>query len=118
MKPERRRTQRIAPAQPIEGLLSKQAVKIVDLSTDGARVEHASPIAGRKVVELRFTFEGETLVVSCELIRSRLQRGRDSEAVYCSGIRFLDSSAVAISQMRLLVESRLHGVEPALQIAV
>jgi hypothetical protein len=118
MKPERRRTQRIAPEQPIQGLLSKQAVRIVDLSAGGARIEHASPIAGRKVVELRFPFEGETLVVSCELVRSRLQRGRDGEAVYCSGIRFLDSSAAEISQMRLLVESQLHALNPTLQIAV
>lgn len=127
MKQDRRRVQRITLDSPIPGSLSKQIVKIVDLSTTGARIEHSTPIAGRKVADLRFHAEGEDLGVSCNLVRSRLQRSAlDRGAiVYSSGLRFNDPAQESIARIRAIVASLLerravnqHATADALSVAV
>jgi hypothetical protein len=118
MKQERRQVQRITLEAPIEGSLNKQAVSIIDLSTTGARVEHPTPISGRKTIDLRLDVGGNALVVPCELTRSRLQRSaRDrSSVVYCSGLRFAECPEDVVDAIRGLVASLVRDrfIEPAL----
>lgn len=124
MKPERRRVQRITLGSPIEGLVNKQAVRIIDLSTEGVRIEHPSPVAGRRAVDLRFTLEDEEIVISCDLVRSRLQRSTldRSAIVYCSGLRFGETGRDSIERVRAIVaelpNSRALSSERSLSIAV
>jgi hypothetical protein len=124
MKPEKRRVQRITLRSPIEGLANKQALKIIDLSTEGVRIEHPSPLAGRRTVDLRFRLEDEDIVLSCELVRSRLQRSAldRSSIVYCSGLRFGETGRDSIERVRAIVaeltEGRALSSESSLSIAV
>ncbi len=102
---EKRRVQRITLQQPLGGSVSKQAVRIVDLSTMGARVEHSNSLGGRRMVELRFEADGEVLTLRCELVRSRLQRSVENAGVvvYSSGLRFSDPTEDARAEVRVLV---------------
>lgn len=110
MTQERRRVNRITLETPMDGLLNKQAVRVIDLSTTGARVEHSTPMAGRKVVDLKLDTGEETLVVSCEIVRSRLQKSAaDRQSiVYSSGLRFVDPVQESRGAIRALVASMVE----------
>jgi hypothetical protein len=114
MKSEKRRVQRVMLESPIKGSLSKQGVTLVDLSTAGARVEHTAPIGGRKVVELRFSVDGQQIEIACEVVRSRLQRSAidGSSIVYSSGLRFSDPGDDSRGTVRALVARLVQGLVP------
>jgi len=123
MRQEKRRVQRVVLEKPIEGALHKQPVTIIDLSTTGARVEHPTPMSGRKQFDLRFLSGEEEFLVRCELVRSRLQRSaRDRSAiVYCSGLRFVEPTEELRASIRTLVATlveRQQARPSALSVAV
>jgi hypothetical protein len=105
---EKRRIQRIRPSEPIAATVAGVAVKIVDLSTVGARVEHEFPLSTGGMVRLQFTYSGETFDLSCQVVRCRLQRSvalRDGGIVYNSGLRFADAEERSRALVRELVAS-------------
>lgn len=106
--PEKRRIQRIRLDQPVSGTVAGVGVKIVDLSTVGVRVEHDFPLTAGRNVRLEFLARGERLQLTCEVVRSRLQRsvtGESGTIVYNSGLRFVDPHESARAQVRELVAS-------------
>ena len=103
---EKRRVQRVELDEPITAILNKHSVQVIDLSTTGARIEHAGPIGGgKRAVTLSLDVEGRALRVACDLVRSRLQRSAlDKNAVvYSSGLRFTDPLEESRSVIRALV---------------
>jgi len=111
MKQDKRQVQRVTLDSAIEGTLNKQTVTVIDISTTGVRVEHATPIAGRKVVDLRLNADGQEVLVTCEMVRSRLQRSAldRNSIVYCSGLRFIDPTQQSRVAIRHFVANLVAG---------
>ncbi len=113
--PDKRRIQRIDLDQPLTAAFSNTEVTLVDLSTAGARIEHASPMKAGRTSRLTFDFQGAPIAVECMVVRSRLQRSkiRQGAIVYQSGLRFVnpaERSREAVRQIVAgIVTSKLHG---------
>ena len=91
-KTDRRYARRISLKPPAAGCLSHFPVRVVDLSTSGARVHHDFPLMlqpGKKF-HLEFSCEGESLMVPCTVARARLEMTDSRELVYTSGVHFVD----------------------------
>jgi PilZ domain-containing protein len=71
-------------------MLSKRNVRLMDLSTTGARVEHAFPLSLGKRARFEFLCNGDRLCLQAEVVRSRLARVSAAERVFCSGLRFVE----------------------------
>lgn len=62
----------------------------MDLSTTGARVQHAFPLSLRKRARFEFLCNGEWLSLQAEVVRSRLAHVSGAERVFISGLRFVE----------------------------
>jgi len=69
-KKERRTTERLHLVKPIEARFGDFTVRILDLSTTGARIESDSEIPLGTRGSLRFSWRKEQLDVSAELVRA------------------------------------------------
>lgn len=124
--PRTRRVQRVHLAQPLIARLGSAQVVLVDISVNGARVEHHVPLIAGAYSQLTFRWDDETIAVDCRIARSRLERfsaGADGMTVYHSGLAFeslLDDTRARIKAMiggfitRALEEQKLNarGVLP------
>lgn len=112
---DKRRIQRIALDQPVDAAFLNVIVRLLDLSTAGARIEHSAPMKAGRQAKLEFEFGGARIGVLCEVVRSRLQRSsvQPGAIVYQSGLRFVDPaepSRAAVRQIvASIVTSRLRG---------
>lgn len=92
MTQERRRIPRLTLQEPLVAKVSDRGVTLLDLSNGGALVEHDSPIkAGVKTV-LEFPWNGESVRLTCVVVRTRLGRSSVKEGAfaYLTGLRFSD----------------------------
>jgi c-di-GMP-binding flagellar brake protein YcgR len=85
---ERRHIARIQLDAPITTKISTWRVTLLDLSLDGARVEHNVPLARGRQLTLHLEQQQRHIEISCEVRRCNLvQRGGTVE--YCSGLHFV-----------------------------
>ena len=84
-KKERRKQQRLHMVKPVEARFGNHEVRILDLSTSGARVEsdHELPMGERGT--FRFTWRKEQIEVTAEIVR-----GGDGD----EGLRFTEESGL------------------------
>lgn len=82
---ERREFQRLRLDSPVSGHLGTVPVTLVEIGILGARVEHASTLDDT-YGDLRFQFDGRTVEMRCEAVRTSGSEGR-----YVSGLRFLSA---------------------------
>jgi hypothetical protein len=100
-KDDKRNGRRISLDPPARGTLSHFPVRIVDLSTSGARIQHDSPLVfqrDRRFV-LEFAYEGEEIRLDCCLARTRLEAGTSRRKVYTTGVRFVESDGVGLERL-------------------
>jgi hypothetical protein len=90
---ERREFQRLPLDSPVTGTLGAIPVTVVEIGILGGRIEHAATLES-EYGELRFDFDGRTIEMRCEAVRTSGSAGR-----YVSGLRFL--SAIGESGDRL-----------------
>lgn len=94
---KKRRVHRIRLAPPILARLGSQNVVIVDLSLDGAKIEHSEPIKIGAEVALSFLWEEETIKLRSRVMRCMLERfagaGGDGLTVFHSGLLFIEPGA-------------------------
>lgn len=111
---ERRRAARATLSRPIAAWLAGLPVTLVDLSIAGARVEHDSALGIRRELKLRFEVDGMTLVLSCVVLRCRLQRSaaRPGAAAYSSGLRFVATDEPSRVVLRSLIVGAVGGQLP------
>lgn len=89
---EKRKSRRVHFEMPVEGGVAKMPVTVVDVSTEGAQLEHPFPLTRGKQVVLEFVCDDERVSVRCEVIRCRLEKireGQESRVVYRSGVHFV-----------------------------
>ena len=90
---ERREFQRLPLDFPVTGTLGEVPVTVVEIGILGGRIEHEATLES-EYGELRFDFDGRTIEMRCEAVRTCGSAGR-----YVSGLRFL--SAIGESGDRL-----------------
>lgn len=82
---ERRKAKRLHMVKPVEATFEHYAVRILDLSTAGARIETDSAIPLSTRGKLRFKWRKEEIEVGAEIVRA----GDDDE-----GLRFTEESGL------------------------
>ncbi|MFA6955126.1 MAG: PilZ domain-containing protein [Thermoanaerobaculia bacterium] len=112
---EKRRLQRLDLVPPSDAKLSGLAVVMLDLSTAGARVEHPFPMKAGQHGRLDFTWNGSSLSLECEIVRTRLQKStiKAGVIVYHSGLRFTDPSEGSRAQVRNIVAAMASAARAA-----
>jgi hypothetical protein len=112
---EKRRLQRLDLVPPSDAKLSGLAVVMLDLSTAGARVEHQFPMKAGQHGRLDFAWNGTTLSLECEIVRTRLQKStiKAGVIVYHSGLRFTDPSEGSRAQVRNIVAAMAAAARSA-----
>lgn len=83
MTGERRHFERLHLQQPLDAWFGDFAVRLLDLSTTGASIEHDEPIPADSRALLRFFWRGEEVEVMCEMTRSETNH---------PGLHFLEES--------------------------
>jgi hypothetical protein len=81
---ERRRFQRLALVEPLDGWFGDFAVRLVDVSATGALIESDEPIPADARALLRFFWRGIALEITAETARAVDQR---------TGLHFVEESA-------------------------
>ena len=91
MEKDKRKARRIHFMEPVEASLSHNPVNLVDLSSSGARIQHAEalPFNREKKFMLHFKYEGERFSLNCQLVRSRFEKSA-RQLAYTTGVRFVD----------------------------
>lgn len=90
---ERRQYQRLNITRPVDGWFGDFPVMVVEVSADGAKIVHDDPLPAGARGLLRFSWRGEDLEVTVEIVRTDGAR---------SGVHLLDDSP---QLRRLIVES-------------
>jgi hypothetical protein len=85
---ERRHIARIQLDAPITTKISTWRVTLLDLSLDGARVEHNFPLARGRQLTLHLEQQQKQIEIMCEVRRCNLVQ-RDGTVEYCSGLHFV-----------------------------
>ena len=85
---ERRHIARIQLDAPLTTKISTWRVTLLDLSLDGARVEHNFPLARGRHLVLHLEQQQKQIEITCEVRRCNLVK-RDGGVEYCSGLHFV-----------------------------
>lgn len=105
---ERRVVQRIHFDRPLRASMANGYVSIIDLSVSGARVQHDFALTSGKQIRLDFEWNSRRVILSCRVVRCRLERASGKQAVtYFSGLRFTDSEQIQSSPLRDLIAERV-----------
>ena len=99
---ERREYQRLNMTKPLDGWYGDFAVQIVDVSARGAQIIHDDPLPAGSRALLRFSWRGQELELTAEIIHSAGQR---------SGLRFIDDSEPLRKLIRQSAEELLRAQE-------
>jgi hypothetical protein len=105
MTNEKRRIQRVVLSTPVEANLSGFGVMLLDISSSGARVEHAFPVKAGRKMRLIFENDGSPISIECEVVRCRLQKSSISpgKIAYQTGLRFSDPAEEGRGEIRKLI---------------
>lgn len=95
MKPysRQRRVHRIRLGHPIIARFATQGVVLIDLSLDGAKIEHNETLKTGAEGKLAFDWNDERIELACRVTRCQLERlagGSDGLTVFHSGLHFTD----------------------------
>lgn len=90
---ERRQYQRLNITRPVDGWFGDFPVMVVEISADGAKIVHDDPLPAGARGLLRFSWRGEELEITVEIVQSDGAR---------SGVHLLEDSP---QLRRLIVES-------------
>jgi hypothetical protein len=102
----RRRVERIDLDPCIHGSIGATAVRLVDLSLDGAGVEHDAPLAAGAAVRLLFTYGDARLELPSLTVRCRLQKSVTRNSfVYRSGLQFAELPADTRRTLRSVIHA-------------
>lgn len=116
-----RKFDRIRLAQPILGRLGALNVVLVDISVQGARLEHSGSIAVGNRLPLVFEWDHRPIRMEVGVVRCKLERfsvGQNGMTIYHSGVEFLvmdQASLITLRDMivthveRALLEQRLNA---------
>ncbi len=99
---DRRRIMRIQLGTPLVAKVGLSPVVLLDISSEGARIQHSFPLANGKEVELSFTYGIIVVHVPSLLVRCKFEKNRD-RASYFSGLRFVDKKDGSLMALRDII---------------
>lgn len=102
MTEERRRFERLHLKQPVDGWFGDFAVRLVDISASGARVDHDEPIPVDSRALLRFFWRGDEIEVLAQITRTN-----DVQA----GVRFLEESPLLVRSIEVCLAELTAALE-------
>lgn len=108
---ERRSVQRIRFAEPLEGKIRARRVSILDLSTQGASIQHASPLKCQEEIELELPWKEDTVRITAVVTRctlSHVTSGPKGQSVHVSGLRFREMDARSLGILQTLLDEFLQ----------
>ena len=103
---EKRRYGRVNLSPPLRGELDGIVVDIIELSVSGIRVRHEMQLARARIHRARFSWEGRSAELKCELVRttiSGLSKKAGEPSLYESGMRITDALAESAAILRDIV---------------
>jgi hypothetical protein len=111
---ERRGAVRTRISKDVTADVSGVAVRLVDLSLIGARIEHEErfPLVGPR---LSIRWQGMTASVALRVARSEIVGRRASSLVYQSGVQFIDADAAAQGVIASILRDEASAAPPAVQ---
>lgn len=107
---ERRSVQRVRLLDRLRGTIGMTRIFIADISITGLRALHQEPVGKTgDVVSVAFTWEGRTIGVRCEIVRTLLFRSETStgRSLFHSGMRIVEASMAARISLRELIEAHV-----------
>lgn len=107
--PERRRTARFRLSEPVEATVGRDAGRIVDISSGGARIRHTRALGRGARVRVAFAWRRRRFEGTGEVVRSRVVSIERDETIFESRIRFLSFSDTS----RDLLETMLQEIAGA-----
>lgn len=106
-----RKVDRIRLAHPILGRLGPLSVVLVDVSVQGARVEHGGAITVGNKLTLSFEWEHRRVVAEAEVVRCKLERfsvGANAMTIYHSGLVFTSVDEESQSNLRTMIVTHVE----------
>jgi hypothetical protein len=99
---ERRHLARIQLDAPITTKIATWRVTLLDLSLDGARIEHTFPLARGRELTLHLEQSQKQIDITCEVRRCNLVK-RDGGVEYCSGLHFTNVPSESMVALREII---------------
>jgi hypothetical protein len=104
---ERRKVQRIRFAEPLRGRVRARGVSILDLSTQGACIEHPWTLSAGSGIELETEWNGQPISISATVTRCTLSHYTSEpkpKPVYHSGVAFVAMDEASRANLDALIE--------------
>ena len=102
---QKRNAERLPLDEPIDGVASGTAVKIVEMSAIGCRIEHKDKLSIGGSTSLRFTWRGQTIELRGKIARTQLKSAYPQGMYFETGLKFADSVEAAPPELRNLLAS-------------
>ena len=103
---EKRRALRIRLYSPIHAEIDGVSAVLIDLSSDGARLELSLPLAVGRIYPLRLTYDTTSVVIDAVVVRCRLDRSVQRDAiVYDAGLAFENLSNEVLRELKRMLRS-------------
>lgn len=111
---ERRKIQRIRFVEPLEGKVRSRRISILDLSVEGACIQHHLPLRSQDQIELEFQWKDDTVRITAIVTRcslSHVTAGPKGRSIHNSGLHFrsMDEESRAALE-RLIDEFLQHSI--------
>ena len=104
---DRRRLMRVQLDTPITAKLAASRVVLVDISPEGARIEHTFPLYRGKTVSLSFTAGSLHVAVACTVVRCKIEK-HDDKVAYFSGLKFLAIQDGSLDALRSMITAAVE----------
>lgn len=104
---DRRRLMRVQLDTPISAKLAASRVVLIDISPEGARIEHGFPLFRGKHVSLSFEAGSSRVSVTCVVVRCKIEK-HDDKVAYYSGLRFESVDDGSVESLRTMITSAIQ----------
>ncbi len=102
MNDERRQFQRLTLTEPLDGWFGDFAIRLIDVSANGAQIESDEPLPDDARALLRFYWRGTEVEITAETARKNEVR---------TGLKFVDDSDVLRDLIAMSAEELLRAFE-------
>ena len=123
---EKRAFQRLQLSEPIPATINDSKALLLDVGVSGALVEHTIPLEVGSQATLRFSYDGQSIELDCEVVRTTSPQPLPSGVVafpgteaqhrkYQSGLRFTDAIGQSDELLRQMLSDHVGRILRAQQ---
>jgi hypothetical protein len=104
---DRRRLMRVQLDTPITAKVAASRVVLIDISPEGARIEHSFPLFRGKKVILSFEAGSNRVSVTCVVVRCKIEK-HDDKVAYFSGLHFESVEHGSLESLRSMITTAVQ----------